>query len=74
MSFKTTTCFTPFQYVYGMEETFQIQCQIPSLKLVVELLPDTTAKEERLLSQHHLDETSQYVALTLESHKCRVEA
>ena len=45
-SVKTTTGFTPFQLVYGLEAVLPIQCQIPSLQLVVELLPDTSAEEE----------------------------
>ena len=32
---KTTIGFTPFQLVYGLEVVLPIQCQIPSLKLVV---------------------------------------
>jgi hypothetical protein len=41
-SIKTTTHFSPFHIVYGMEEIFPIECQIPSLNLAVELMPDTT--------------------------------
>ena len=46
-SVKTTTGFTPFQLVYGLEAVFPIQCQIRSSKLVIELLPDTSTEEER---------------------------
>eukprot|EP00253_Pinus_taeda_P032363 PITA_32363 len=42
---KPTTGFTPFQLVYGLEAILPIECQIPSLQIVVELLPDTTAEE-----------------------------
>jgi hypothetical protein len=45
-SAKTTTGFTPFQLVYGLEVVLPIECEIPSLKLVVELLPDTSVEEE----------------------------
>ena len=38
---KIDTRFTPFEMVYGLEATLPIECEIPSLKLVVELLPDT---------------------------------
>ena len=44
---KTATSFMPFQLVYGLESILPIQCQIPSLQLVVELLPDTSTVEER---------------------------
>ena len=39
---KDATEFTPFQLVYGLEATLPIECEIPSLKLAVELLPNTT--------------------------------
>ena len=43
---KTSTGFTPFQLVYGLEETLLIECEIPSLKLVVEPFSNTTIEEE----------------------------
>ena len=46
---KTATGFTPFCLVHGVESVLPIECQIPSLHLVVELLPDTSPLEERLL-------------------------
>ena len=42
---KNSTSFTPFQLVYGLEATLSIECEIPSLKIVVELLPNTTIDE-----------------------------
>src|ERR1700733_12363691 len=48
-SVKDATSFTPFQLVYGLEATLPIECEIPSLKLVVELLPKTNPIEEQLL-------------------------
>ena len=48
-SVKNTTGFTPFQLVYGLEATLPIECEIPSLKLDVELLPNNTPEEEHLL-------------------------
>ena len=46
-SVKITTGFTPFQLVYELEVVLPIQCQILSLKLVVEILPNTSTEEER---------------------------
>ena len=46
---KTTTGFTPFQLVYRLEVVLPIQCQIPYLKLAIELLPNTSTEEERFL-------------------------
>ena len=37
-SVKIATGFTPFQLVYGLEVVLPIQCQIPSLQLVIERL------------------------------------
>eukprot|EP00253_Pinus_taeda_P028868 PITA_28868 len=56
-SVKDATSFTVFQLVYGLEATLLIECEIPSLKLTVELLPDTTPIEEHLLHLEQLDET-----------------
>jgi hypothetical protein len=44
-SVKTATGFTPFQLVYGIEVVLPIECEIPSLKLKVELLPHTSTEE-----------------------------
>jgi len=54
---KTATSFTPFQLAYGLEAVLPIECQIPSLKIVVELFPNTTTEEEHLLYLNQLDET-----------------
>jgi transposase InsO family protein len=42
MSVKSAMGFTPFQLVYGIEAILSIECEILSLKLAVELLPNTT--------------------------------
>ena len=51
-----------------------VECEIPSLKLVVELLPDTFAEEEHLLYLERLDETHLLAALVIEAQKKRVKA
>ena len=48
-STKTTTSFTLFHLVHGVESVLPIECQISSLHLIVELLPDTSPLEEGLL-------------------------
>ena len=45
-SVKTSTGFTPFQLVYGLEAVLPIECEIPSLKLAVELIPATSEEEK----------------------------
>ena len=56
-SVKTMTGFTPFQLVYGLEVVLPIECEIPSLKLAVELLPNTSTKEKNFLYILNLYET-----------------
>jgi hypothetical protein len=71
---KSTTGFTPFQLVYGIEAIFLIECEIPYFKLVVELLPNTFVEEERLLYLMQLDETRRDVSLVIETQKKRVKS
>jgi hypothetical protein len=47
-SVKSATGFTPFQLVYGIEVVLSIECEIPSLKLAIELLPNTSTEEEHV--------------------------
>ena len=58
----------------GLEAILLIQCQIPSLQLVVELLPDTSVEEESFLYLNNLNETQRDVALDNEAHKKRIKA
>ena len=73
-SVKTATGFTPFQLVDGLEFVLPIQCRIPSLKLVVELLPNTSTEEEIFLYLNNLDETRRDVSLANEAHKKCIKA
>ena len=57
-----------------MEATLPIECEIPSLKLVVELLLNTSPKEKHLLYFERLDETRSFAALVIEAHKKQVKA
>jgi hypothetical protein len=73
-SVKSATGFIPFLLVYGLEAILPIECEIPSLKLVVELLPNTYADEERLLYLMRLDKTQRDATLVIEAQKKRVKA
>lgn len=53
--------------MYGLEVTLLIESKSPSLKLVVELLPDTSLEEECLLYLERLE-------LVMEAQKKRVKA
>ena len=64
-STKTATGFTPFHLVYGDKVVFPIECEIPSLKIAIELLPNTSVEEKRLLHLHYLDETRREASLNV---------
>ena len=70
---KNSTDFMPFQLVYGLEATLLIECEIPSLKLAVELFPNTTIEEEHFLYLNKLNETRCDVSLANEAHKRRIK-
>ena len=68
-SVKDEIRFTPFQLVYGLEATLLIECEIPLLKLAIELLPNTSPEEENLLYLERLDETRRFSALVIKAQK-----
>ena len=68
-SVRNATRFTPIQLVYDLEDIFPIQCEIPSLKLVIDLLPNTLEEEARLFNLIHLDEMRREPQSANESHK-----
>jgi hypothetical protein len=72
-SVKTATIFSPFQLIYRMEVVFPIECQIPSLKLAVQLLLDTSPLEEWLLYLERLNEQCHDAALANKAHKHKVK-
>ena len=55
-SVRNATRFTPFQLVYGLEAILPIQCEIPSLKLAIDLLLDTSEEEAHHFNHIHIDE------------------
>ena len=73
ISTKTAMGFTPFQLVYGLEAVLSIECEIPSLRFTVELLPHTTDEEQRLLYLSHLDEIHRDAVLANETHLKRIK-
>ena len=50
-----------------------VECEIPSLKLAMELLPDTSPLEERLVHLEQLDEQCRDALVALEVNKRRVK-
>jgi hypothetical protein len=73
MSVKTATDLSPFHLIYGMEVVLPIECQIPSLKLAIQLLPDTSPLDEHLLYLKKLNEQHRDAALDNEAHKQKVK-
>jgi hypothetical protein len=73
-SVKSSMRFKPFQLVYGIEAILSIEFEIPSLKLVVELLLNTSIEEERLLYLIQLDETRCDASLVIETQKKHVKS
>ena len=70
---KTIISFSPYQLVHGVESVLPVECKIPSLKLAVEILLDTSALEEHLVHIEQLDEHSQDALVALEVSKCHVK-
>ena len=70
---KTDTGFFPYQLVHGVESVLSVECEIPSLKLAVEILPDTSALEECLVHLEQLDEQRRDAIVALEVNKHRVK-
>ena len=46
---KIATSFSPYQLVHGVDSVLLVECEILSLKLAIELLPDTSTLEECLV-------------------------
>jgi len=58
----------------GWNEFFPVECEIPSLKLAVHLLPNTSSLEECLINLEHLDEKHWDATTMNRVHKERVKA
>lgn len=71
---KTTTICTPFQLVYGLEVILLIECEIPSFKLAIELLPNILPEEERLIYLERLDETRHIFVMVIKAKNKHVKA
>jgi len=72
-SVKTSTSFTPFQLVYGLEVVLPIGCEILSLELSIELLL-ATSEEKRFLYLAQLDENRCTAAIANKTHAKRMKA
>jgi hypothetical protein len=59
MVVKTSTSFTLFHLIHGIEDTLPIECEIPTLHTSIELLLDTAPMEQLLLTLDSLHEDCQ---------------
>ena len=67
---NTATSFFPYHLVHGVESVLPVECEIPSLKLAIDLLLDTSSLEERLV---HLEQRQDaLVALEVNKHCVKV--
>ena len=70
---KIAMGFSPFQLVHGVEVVTPVECEIPSLKIAIHVLPDTTELEECFLHLENIDEQCRDALTTNEAHKNRVK-
>ena len=70
---KTATGFYPYHLMHGLELVLPVECEIPSLKLAVEILPETSTLEEQLVHLEQLDEQRRDALVALEVNKCCVK-
>ena len=64
----------PPHLVVGEEIVLPIECEIPSLQLAVELLPDTQPLEQRLIMLEHASKDRRVALQTMEVAKQRIQA
>jgi hypothetical protein len=53
---KTATSFTLFHLVHGIEATLPIECEVPTLRTSIKLLPAISPMEKHFLNLESLDE------------------
>ena len=70
---KNTTGFSPYQLMHGVDSILPVECEIPLLKLAMELLPDTSPLEEHLVHLEQLDEQRRDALVALEVNKRHVK-
>jgi hypothetical protein len=68
-SVKTATGFSPFQLVHGVESILPIECEIPSLKFIVTLVPDTYDLKQCHVHLESLDEQHRDTSMAIEENK-----
>ena len=59
--------------MHRVESVLPVECEIPSLKLVVEVLLETSALEERLVHSEQIDEQRRDALVALEINKRHIK-
>jgi hypothetical protein len=72
-SVKTSTNFSPFQLVHGVDSILPIECEILSLRLEFALLTDTSNLEQNLVHLESLDENHRDTSTAIEENKICVK-
>jgi hypothetical protein len=72
-SFNTSTIFSPFHLVHGVESILPIECEIPFLRLAIVLLPDTFDLEQHLVHLKSLDEQCRDAFMAIKANKIHVK-
>ena len=68
---KIATGFSPYQLMHGVESILPVECEIPSLKLAIDILLDHCTLEEHLV---HLEQRRDaLVALEVNKHHVKVQ-
>ena len=60
--------FSPFQLIHRVEVVTSVGCEIPSLKIVIHVLPDMTELEEIFLQIENIDKLCIYMLTANEAH------
>ena len=70
---KDVTSFAPFQLVYGIVAILPIECEIPSMKLAIELLPKSLELEKKLIYLKQLKKIHWGIATSNDVHKRHIK-
>ena len=70
---KIAMGFSPFQIIHGVEAVTPVECEIPYLKISIDVLLDTNELEEILLHLEHLYKQRRDVMTANEAHRNRVK-
>lgn len=74
MTTKTSIGFTPFHLIHGINSIIPIECEIPTLHTILNLVPDTPPLEQWFLHLELLKEDCCTSLQNNEGHKAHTKA